>query len=85
MPWELEYPNKHLYQEINKIIAVLKQSDKSNYAKKLEDALSISTIPSEVLGELKLALLDLSEGGLSANAELKNNINESLSYIDSIL
>lgn len=77
--------NNRLYQEINEIIAVLKQSGEVKYASKLENALSISTIPSEILGELRIALLDLKKSNLSEELKIKGAINESLNYIDAIL
>lgn len=77
--------NTHLYQEINKIIAVLKQSGEIVYAKKLDDALSVSTVPSEVLGELRIVLLELNETKLLDELKVKIAVNDSLKYINTIL
>jgi hypothetical protein len=77
--------NKDLYQEINNIIEVLKSSGDKVFSQKLTDALSISTIPTEILGESRLALMELYKTELSKKLNIKNNIEESLRYLDQIL
>ena len=77
--------NKDLYQNINKIIAELKKAGQLEYAKQLEDALSISTIPSEVLGETRLALENLENANFVDNLNIRLDIKLSLEYLNRIL
>jgi len=77
--------NKVLYQEINSIIDVLKGSGNEKFARKLADALSISTIPSEILGESRIALEELSKTELPGELKIQAKIEESLKYLNEIL
>lgn len=77
--------NKDLYQSINKIILLLRAGGRSSYVKQLEDALSISTVPSEILGETRIVLEKLAFSEFVENIEIKQEVNASLSYINSIL
>lgn len=77
--------NKNLYQSINKIIFLLNEAGKSSYAKQLEDTLSISTVPSEFLGETRIVLERLTYSYFMENLEIKQEVSASLSYINSIL
>lgn len=74
-----------LYKEMNKIIGILKSSGNAGFSEKLSDALSISTIPSEVLGESRLALIELSKTDLPEKLNIKNEVDESLKYLNDIL
>lgn len=77
--------NVALYQKINIIISVLISSRNEIYAKKLSDALSISTIPSEILGETRLVLEKLNKTELPKLLGIGNDIEESLKYLNKIL
>lgn len=77
--------NKDLYQKINKIIEVLKSSGDQRFSQKLSDALSISTIPSEILGESRLAIFELKKTDLPEQLNIKNEVEESLQYLNRIL
>lgn len=76
--------NKDLYQEINTITEILKSSGNDEYAKKLEDALSISTVPSEVLGETRLVLESLNGTKLPEQLSIRNQVEDALNYLNSI-
>ena len=77
--------NIALYQRINSIIDVLVSSHNKDYAQKLSDALSISTVPSEILGETRLVLEALNKTELPKLLNIKNDIEESLQYLNKIL
>ena len=77
--------NKALYQEINSIIDVLKGSGNEEFAQKLADALSISTIPSEILGESRIALEELSKTELPGELNIQTKNEKSLKYLNEIL
>jgi len=77
--------NKALYQEINSIINALKASGDIQFAKKLSNALSISTIPSEILGESRLALEELSKTDLPKKLNIESKVSETLNYLNTIL
>ena len=76
--------NKDLYQEINIIVGVIKLSGNVVFVKKLEDALSISTVPSEVLGETRLALENLNSTKLPEQLSIKNQVEGALNYLNKI-
>lgn len=77
--------NKALYQEINSIIEILNSSGNKEYAQKLSNALSISTVPSEVLGESRLVLKELSETALPIKLNISTKLEEALKYLNRIL
>jgi hypothetical protein len=77
--------NKDLYQEINIIVEILKSSGNDEFAKKIEDALSISTVPSEVLGETRLVLESLNSTKLPEQLNIKNQVENALNYLNKIL
>lgn len=77
--------NKELYQSINKIINELKMVRQFHYAEKLEEAFSISTIPSEVLGEIRLVLEDLVQANFAYKLDSFEDIRFSLEYLEKIL
>ena len=77
--------NKALYQEINSIVKTLKLSGNEDYAKKFEDALSISTIPSEVLGETRMVLVTLNGTRLPGQLKIRSQIEAVLNYLNYIL
>ena len=77
--------NKDLYQSINKVIYLLKAAGKFSCAKQLEDALSISTVPSEILGETRIVLEKLACTDFVNNLKVRQEINAILNYINNIL
>ena len=77
--------NKQLYQNINEIIEVLKKANKKDDVIKLEDALTISTVSSEVLGSLRLVLVDLNSANFVAQLGIQNRIIDALDYLNLIL
>ena len=77
--------NKKLYKNINEIIWILRRAHHFSYAKQLEDALSISTVPSEVLGEIRIALKELERAEFIDNLKIRSDIKESLDYLNNIL
>lgn len=77
--------NKDLYRSINEIIKTLKSAGKNKYASQLEEALSISTVPSEVLGEIRIALVKLNNSEFPKQLGIENEIQMALDYLDRIL
>lgn len=77
--------NKDLYLNINKIINILNKAGEISLAKQLEDALSISTVPSEILGETRMALKKLEKTAFVENLNIKTDIKASLDYLNKIL
>ena len=77
--------NKELYEKINKIIKELNFSNNKIFANKISNAMSISTIPSEILGESRLSLSELSKTDIPGKINIKNEVEESLAYLNKIL
>ena len=76
--------NKDLYQKINEIIDTLKNAGHNVAASQLEEALSISTVPSEVLGETRMALMDINSSELPKQLNIENEIQAALDYLNGI-
>lgn len=51
-------------------------------SRELRDALSISTVPGEILGELRLALRRVRRHPLYAHGEIRAGVDEALDALD---
>lgn len=77
--------NADLYRNIHELTKTLRASNQSFYASKLEEALSISTIAGEILGEIRLVLLELNNSRVSSQLHIKEKTIEALAYINKII
>jgi hypothetical protein len=77
--------NYELYESIGSLSQKLRSFGEERWSSLLDDALSISSLPGEILGEIRLQLFNLCDTEIPARLELKAQIDESLSYLDKVL
>jgi hypothetical protein len=75
--------NQQLYAAVKNTSVNLEQQNLKNEAKRLKAALSISSMPGEILGEIRLVLQNLERGKLSP--ELDFEISSEITYLNSVL
>jgi len=76
--------NNDLYQAVNELIRTLDNTGEQELASGLHDALGISSLPGEILGEIRLQLRRLSES-LCSRIDIQAIVDDSVHYIDSVL
>lgn len=79
------HSNNELFQKINHVMKMLKIYGYSKVATQLDEALSISTVPSEILGEMKIVLMDIHSSVLPKQLGIENEIREVLEYLNRAL
>lgn len=77
--------NDDLYALIGRLSDDLKKSGAEQCSNNLAESLCISTIAGEILGELRLRLQKLRALDLSSQLHIKEQIDDALLYINSIL
>lgn len=77
--------NQELYNAIQSLVDELNQMGEGRWSSALEDALSTSTVPGEILGETRLQLQTLRASQTSTRLGLDQSIDEALSYLNKIL
>jgi uncharacterized protein (TIRG00374 family) len=77
--------NDEFYAFIKSLIEKLKEENHLDWAVELESALHISTLPGEILGELRQKLLELQETDIPAHLGEKNNIQDAVKALDQTL
>ena len=76
--------NQELYTAVQATCAKLKSGGLESEAEKLHDALTTSTVPGEILGELKLTLDEIVKRKVLP-LELATEIQEELRYLSNAL
>jgi hypothetical protein len=77
--------NSDLYGSIRVLSLELQSSGERGWSSALDEALSISTLPGEILGELRLRPRKLSSSNIPVRLGLERQIDEALSYLDHVL
>jgi hypothetical protein len=77
--------NEDLYELIDNLSCRLRDAGETGWSDALKNALSISTVPGEILGETRLQLQKLRKTNLPNQLNLASQINDGVSYIDHIL
>ena len=75
--------NQQLYAAVRSTATLLEEKNLESEAKKLKAALSISTMPGEILGEIRLVLQDIKSR--PRPPELDFEIDSEITYINSVL
>lgn len=75
--------NQQLYDAVRKTSALLEERNHKTEAKKLRAALAISSMPGEILGEIRLVLQSIKSG--PRPPELDFEIDSKITYINSVL
>ena len=77
--------NSDLYTTIEALIHQLNAAGEQDWSSVLNDALSISTVPGEILGETRLQLRQLQETPIPSRLGGDWRVDEKLAYLDQIL
>lgn len=75
--------NIDLFRMLELTVADLKQIGLSAEANDLKSAIHVSSLPGEIFGEVRIALRKIAKSKLPA--DIKNNINNEISYINTAL
>jgi len=75
--------NNDLYKKVRETVAALMEQGMETQAINVGTALKISSMPGEILGELRIALQKIDTSNLSK--ELTYDISSEITYIDSVL
>jgi hypothetical protein len=74
--------NTELYAFINSLIDELKQKDQALWADRMSNAMSISAMAGEILGELRLALLEFRKTRLVRELNRQADLRQAIRFID---
>jgi hypothetical protein len=77
--------NADLFKFVNELVFDLKQLDEGDLAQGVESALYISTVPGEVLGQLRIELNKLVRRTESSGVPDRARIVEAIRYLDKVL
>jgi hypothetical protein len=77
--------NDDLYEVVRELAAAFERAGRNAIAKELRDALSISTVPGEVLGEIRNRLDDLRSAGVALTAVELARVDDALAYLTQVL
>ncbi len=77
--------NASLYNAVRAISEDLLNAGENEWSCALLDAMEISTVPGEVLGELRLQLEKLGRSDVSERLQLRGRIDEALRYLNAVL
>lgn len=75
--------NQKLYEAVRRTSVRLEENNLKEEAKRLSDALTISTSPGEILGEIRLVLEGIKSG--LPPCEIYYEIDSEIVYINSVL
>lgn len=77
--------NSELYDTVRSLIRQLTAAGEVKWSFALSDALSISSVPGEVLGEIRLQLQRLQASSIAAQLGLEQQVNGGIRYLNDIL
>ena len=77
--------NADLYDTVHSLRDKLREAGEEDWSLALDEALSISSVPGEILGELRLQLQRVRGGPVGNQLGLNGQIDEALSYLNQIL
>lgn len=73
------------FERLSSLILALRGRNFTTEADALYNAMTISTVPGEILGELRLLLHEMEEKGIASRAHLETEFSDLLRYLDQIL
>ena len=77
--------NTELYDTVEKLSKALQDAGQQLWSESLRDAMSISSVPGEILGEIRLQLRNLRGTQIPDRLGLNPQLSEALAYLDRIL
>jgi hypothetical protein len=77
--------NADLYVTMEQLIATLLREGEVRLASQLRDALGISSLPGEILGETRLQLKEIRRTPYYGRVDIRSKVDEAVKYIDRVL
>lgn len=77
--------NAELYTMVKALSTTLREAGYEQWSANLTDALTISTVPGEILGETRLELQKLKGTMLPKLLGINDKVDEALSYLNRVL
>ena len=77
------HSNVELFSAVNEIIAAFSSAGDGASAQRLRETLSISTVPGEILGELRATLRDLAQSDVVPGVRAR--MGDATMYLDRVL
>ena len=77
--------NTELYVAVERLSKALQDAGQQQWGESLNDAMSISSVPGEVLGEIRLQLRNLRETQIPDRLGLTPQLSEALAYLERIV
>lgn len=77
--------NSDLYAAVRQLSRALEELDATKLAQDLREALSISSLPGEVLGEIGLAMKAIRGHAVYSQWQVRSRVDEGINYIDRAL
>lgn len=77
--------NKELYALVRETIALLRDAGELELANDLQGALSVSSLPGELLGEIRLALQRIRAQRVYERLDLRRHVDDGINYVDRAL
>lgn len=77
--------NDELYAAVREVASALESSGATESAAALRDALTISTLPGEVLGEVRMTLQCIRERETNLAPHVQQRMDEAIAYINQVL
>ena len=77
--------NTELYVAVERLSKALQDAGQQQWGESLNEAMSISSVPGEILGEIRLQLRNLRETQIPDRLGLTPQLSEALAYLERIL
>jgi hypothetical protein len=77
--------NNSLYQTVSELGRLLEEGHAEALAAELRAALTISSLPGEILGEIRLALKSVRRHPIYMRVDVRRIVDEGITYVDDAL
>ena len=77
--------NAELYDAVERLSKALQAAGQHERGESLSDAMSISSVPGEILGEIRLELQKLRKTEIPEHLGLTSQLSEAMAYLEQIL
>ncbi len=77
--------NKDLFERTEELIALFEKKNMKAFAQDLKNAMSSSTLPGEVLGEMRLTMEKIARTKDLSDKDICAKIEQSLQYLNKVL
>jgi glycogen debranching enzyme len=77
--------NQDLYVAVRETVAALRDARESELASELLNALAISTMPGEILGEIRLVLQRVRAHPVYKSLDVRRRVDDGIDYVDRVL